>query len=116
MMNFNGAKDPHYGTYNNLFFCYRFDISLKVVNTKFVKDVFNKPNILNKGQVKQWTMCLLNKSQKKIENARLISTNYAEDYPKVDEWLKNWKMDDDAIGELMVAVNEAEEPINGAEK
>ncbi|RSL33285.1 glycine betaine ABC transporter substrate-binding protein [Salibacterium salarium] len=42
--------------------------------------------------------------------------NFAEDFPEVDEWLKNWKMNDDAIGELMVAVNEAEEPINGAEK
>ncbi|RSL32736.1 glycine betaine ABC transporter substrate-binding protein [Salibacterium salarium] len=41
---------------------------------------------------------------------------FAEDYPEVDEWFKNWKMDDDAIGDLMVAVNEAEEPIDGAEK
>ncbi|MDQ0299257.1 glycine betaine/proline transport system substrate-binding protein [Salibacterium salarium] len=41
---------------------------------------------------------------------------FAEDYPEVDEWFKNWKMDDDSIGDLMVAVNEAEEPIDGAEE
>ncbi|MFZ4452478.1 glycine betaine ABC transporter substrate-binding protein [Salibacterium aidingense] len=41
---------------------------------------------------------------------------FAEDYPELDEWFKNWKMEDDAIGELMVEVNEAEEPIDGAEK
>ncbi|GAA0492419.1 glycine betaine ABC transporter substrate-binding protein [Salinibacillus aidingensis] len=45
---------------------------------------------------------------------------FAEDYPKVSKWLKNWKMDDQAIGELMTAVKEAKEqgkePIDGAEK
>ncbi|SFE04392.1 glycine betaine/proline transport system substrate-binding protein [Lentibacillus persicus] len=41
---------------------------------------------------------------------------FADDFPKVSEWMKNWKMNDDQIGELMVYVNEAEEPIDGAEK
>ncbi|SFP98218.1 glycine betaine ABC transporter substrate-binding protein [Salibacterium halotolerans] len=40
---------------------------------------------------------------------------FAEDYPKLDQWFKNWKMTDDQIGTLMTAVNEAEQPINGAE-
>lgn len=41
---------------------------------------------------------------------------FAEDYPEVDEWFKNWKMDDDDIGSLMSYVAEAEDPIDGATK
>ncbi|MFC7064193.1 glycine betaine ABC transporter substrate-binding protein [Halobacillus seohaensis] len=41
---------------------------------------------------------------------------FAEDYEEVDAWLKNWKMDDASIGELMTYVDDAEEPIDGAEK
>ncbi|WP_010529730.1 glycine betaine ABC transporter substrate-binding protein [Lentibacillus jeotgali] len=41
---------------------------------------------------------------------------FADDFPKVSEWMKNWKMDDDAIGQLMTYVNDAEEPIDGARK
>ncbi|WP_068675073.1 glycine betaine ABC transporter substrate-binding protein [Oceanobacillus sp. Castelsardo] len=45
---------------------------------------------------------------------------FAEDFPEVSEWIKNWKMDDQSIGELMGYVNEAEEqgedPMVGAEK
>lgn len=54
----------------------------------------------------------------KIHHAKRLG--FAEDYPEVDQWLKNWKMDDDSIGELMSYVTEAEEagedPIVGAEK
>lgn len=42
--------------------------------------------------------------------------DFKEDFPSVDEWFKNWKMDDASIGELMTYVNEAEEPIDGAKK
>src|SRR5690625_2738301 len=41
---------------------------------------------------------------------------FAEDYPEVDEWFKNWKMDDDDIGSLMSHVADAEDPIDGATK
>lgn len=41
---------------------------------------------------------------------------FDEDFPEVSQWMKNWNMDDDAIGELMTYVNDAEEPIDGAEK
>lgn len=45
---------------------------------------------------------------------------FEEDFPEVNEWIKNWKMDDQSIGELMSYVNEAEEngedPTVGAEK
>lgn len=39
------------------------------------------------------------------------------DFEEVNNWMKNWKMDDDSIGELMsyVAANE-EKPIEGARK
>ncbi len=54
----------------------------------------------------------------KIHHAKRLG--FAEDYPEVDQWLKNWKMDDDSIGELMSYVAEAEaagrDPIVGAEK
>ncbi|GAA0322930.1 glycine betaine ABC transporter substrate-binding protein [Oceanobacillus oncorhynchi subsp. oncorhynchi] len=46
--------------------------------------------------------------------------NFHEDYPEVDQWLKNWKMDDEQIGELMSYISEAEnegkEALEGAEK
>lgn len=45
---------------------------------------------------------------------------FEEDFPKVDKWLKNWKMDDKEIGTLMSYVKEAEDadkdPIEGARK
>ena len=42
---------------------------------------------------------------------------FDEDFAKVDQWMKNWEMDDDAIGELMQYVGDEEEnPIKGAEK
>jgi glycine betaine/proline transport system substrate-binding protein len=45
---------------------------------------------------------------------------FSDDFPEVSEWLNNWKMDDDSIGQLMGYVSEAEEagenPIVGAEK
>ncbi|GGK02207.1 glycine/betaine ABC transporter [Lentibacillus kapialis] len=41
---------------------------------------------------------------------------FADDFPKVSKWMKNWKMDDDAVGQLMTYVNDAEEPIEGAQK
>ncbi|WP_289891782.1 glycine betaine ABC transporter substrate-binding protein [Virgibacillus pantothenticus] len=42
--------------------------------------------------------------------------DFKDDFPEVSEWLKNWKMDDATIGELMTYVNETEEPIDGARK
>lgn len=54
----------------------------------------------------------------KIHHAKRLG--FADDFPEVNQWLKNWKMDDDSIGELMSYVAEAEEageePIVGAEK
>jgi glycine betaine/proline transport system substrate-binding protein len=45
---------------------------------------------------------------------------FADDYPEVSKWVKNWKMDDEAIGSLMSYVTQAEEngdeAIVGAEK
>lgn len=41
---------------------------------------------------------------------------FAEDFPEVDKWLKNWKMNDDEVGSLMSYVNETKDPIKGAEK
>lgn len=42
---------------------------------------------------------------------------FDEDFAEVDQWMKNWEMDDDAIGELMQYVGDEEEnPIKGAEK
>ncbi|WP_027962985.1 glycine betaine ABC transporter substrate-binding protein [Halalkalibacillus halophilus] len=39
---------------------------------------------------------------------------FEDDFPELDQWLKNWKMDDEQIGELMAAVEDTEEPIDGA--
>lgn len=41
---------------------------------------------------------------------------FEEDYPKVSEWFKNWKMDDKQIGELINYVESAEDPLDGAKK
>ncbi|PKR76657.1 glycine/betaine ABC transporter [Halalkalibacillus sediminis] len=41
---------------------------------------------------------------------------FADDYPEVSEWLKNWKMDDQQIGELIQSVDSAEEPLDGAKE
>ncbi len=41
---------------------------------------------------------------------------FAEDYPEVSQWLKNWKMNDQQIGKLIEYVENSEEPIAGAKK
>lgn len=41
---------------------------------------------------------------------------FADDHPEVKEWLKNWKMNDQQIGELINSVENSEEPIDGARK
>lgn len=42
--------------------------------------------------------------------------DFANDFPDVDKWFKNWKMDDDEIGSLMSAVAEADNEEAGAAK
>lgn len=39
---------------------------------------------------------------------------FSDDHPEVSEWLKNWKMNDQQIGELINVVENSEEPIDGA--
>ncbi|WP_226655909.1 glycine betaine ABC transporter substrate-binding protein [Pseudalkalibacillus hwajinpoensis] len=41
---------------------------------------------------------------------------FDEDYPEVSEWFKNWKMNDQQIGELIDYVESSEEPADGAAK
>ncbi|MFK3957934.1 glycine betaine ABC transporter substrate-binding protein [Guptibacillus hwajinpoensis] len=41
---------------------------------------------------------------------------FEEDYPKVSEWFKNWKMNNQQISELIDYVESSEEPADGAEK
>ncbi|SDM64830.1 glycine betaine ABC transporter substrate-binding protein [Sediminibacillus halophilus] len=41
---------------------------------------------------------------------------FAEDYPEISEWFKNWKMNDQQIGELIDYTENAEEPLDGAKK
>ncbi|TGB01465.1 glycine betaine ABC transporter substrate-binding protein [Halobacillus salinus] len=41
---------------------------------------------------------------------------FADEYPEISEWFKNWKMDDKQIGELIEYVENSEEPIDGAKK
>ena len=41
---------------------------------------------------------------------------FEEDNPDVSEWLKNWKMNDKQIGELIDYVENAEDPLEGATK
>ncbi|WP_347549094.1 glycine betaine ABC transporter substrate-binding protein [Pseudalkalibacillus hwajinpoensis] len=41
---------------------------------------------------------------------------FEEDYPEVSKWFKNWKMDDQQIGELIDYVESSEEPLDGAAK
>ncbi|HLS09109.1 glycine betaine ABC transporter substrate-binding protein [Lentibacillus sp.] len=42
---------------------------------------------------------------------------FASDYEEVHKWLKNWKLNDEQLGELMVYVKEHEDnPIEGAKK
>ncbi|GGD10170.1 glycine betaine ABC transporter substrate-binding protein [Pontibacillus salipaludis] len=50
----------------------------------------------------------------KIHHATRLG--FAEDYPEVKEWFKNWKMNDQQIGELINVVENSEEPIDGARK
>lgn len=50
----------------------------------------------------------------KIHHATRL--DFEDDFPEVATWLKNWKMDEDEIGSLMTAVEEASEPIDGAEE
>lgn len=39
---------------------------------------------------------------------------FEKDHPEVSEWLKNWKMEDEQIGELIDYVESAEDPLAGA--
>lgn len=41
---------------------------------------------------------------------------FEEDHPEVSDWLKNWKMEDEQIGELINYVESAEDPLEGAAK
>ncbi len=41
---------------------------------------------------------------------------FDEDYPEVSKWFKNWKMNDQQIGELIDDVESSEEPVDGAKK
>ncbi|QHA93063.1 glycine betaine ABC transporter substrate-binding protein [Bacillus sp. N1-1] len=41
---------------------------------------------------------------------------FDEDYPEVSKWFKNWKMNDQQIGELIDYVESSEEPAEGAKK
>lgn len=41
---------------------------------------------------------------------------FEEDHSEVSEWLKNWKMEDEQIGELINYVESAENPLEGAAK
>lgn len=54
----------------------------------------------------------------KIHHATRLG--FSEDFPEIKQWLKNWKMDDKSIGQLMSYVSQAEEngenPIIGAKK
>lgn len=39
---------------------------------------------------------------------------FEEDFPEVSEWFKNWKMDDQQIGQLISDVESAADPLEGA--
>jgi len=41
---------------------------------------------------------------------------FEEDYPEVNKWFKNWKMDDQQIGQLIDYVESSEDPLVGAKK
>ncbi|WP_273853130.1 glycine betaine ABC transporter substrate-binding protein [Guptibacillus spartinae] len=41
---------------------------------------------------------------------------FDKDYPEVSKWFKNWKMNDQQIGELIDDVESSEEPVDGAKK
>ncbi|MDL4841977.1 glycine betaine ABC transporter substrate-binding protein [Aquibacillus rhizosphaerae] len=41
---------------------------------------------------------------------------FAEDYPEISQWFKNWKMDDQQIGGLIDYVENAEDPLDGAKQ
>ncbi len=41
---------------------------------------------------------------------------FEEEYPKVSEWFKNWKMNDQQIGQLIDYTESAEDPMDGAKK
>ncbi|RKL67009.1 glycine/betaine ABC transporter [Salipaludibacillus neizhouensis] len=50
----------------------------------------------------------------KIHHATRLG--FEEDHPEVSEWFKNWKMDDEQIGQLISYVDNAEDPLDGAKK
>jgi len=50
----------------------------------------------------------------KIHHATRIG--FDEDYPVASQWFKNWKMTDAEIGQLIDYVENAEKPIDGAQK
>ncbi|PWA12092.1 glycine/betaine ABC transporter [Pueribacillus theae] len=41
---------------------------------------------------------------------------FKDDFPEVVEWMNNWKMDDDSLGELMAIGQEKEDPIAAAKE
>ncbi|MFC0562122.1 glycine betaine ABC transporter substrate-binding protein [Halalkalibacter alkalisediminis] len=41
---------------------------------------------------------------------------FEEDYPEVSQWLKNWKMDDQQIGQLIDYVESGDDPLEGAKQ
>ncbi|MFQ3545607.1 glycine betaine ABC transporter substrate-binding protein [Halobacillus rhizosphaerae] len=41
---------------------------------------------------------------------------FADDYPEVSQWFKNWKMNDKQIGSLIDKVENSEEPLEGAKQ
>ncbi|GAQ19923.1 glycine/betaine ABC transporter [Oceanobacillus picturae] len=41
---------------------------------------------------------------------------FKDDYPEISEWFSNWKMNDQQIGELINYVENADEPLVGAEQ
>ncbi|SDC41218.1 glycine betaine/proline transport system substrate-binding protein [Terribacillus halophilus] len=42
--------------------------------------------------------------------------DFEEDYPEVSQWFKNWKMDEQQVGELIDYVESSADPLDGAEK
>lgn len=50
----------------------------------------------------------------KIHHATRL--DFEEDHPEVSEWFKNWKMDDEQIGQLIDDVESADDPLDGAKK
>ncbi|WP_026690143.1 glycine betaine ABC transporter substrate-binding protein [Alteribacter aurantiacus] len=41
---------------------------------------------------------------------------FAEDHPEVVEWMDNWMMDDESLGDLMATINDLDDPYEGAKE